>query len=444
MINDLTKGSPARVILLYSLPIILGNLFQQIYNTVDIIIVGRFVSYQALAGVGITSAIVFLVSGFVIGTTSGLGIRTAQFFGAGEMDNVRRSIGTSIIICAAVATILTVFSVTGVKPVLKLMGTSDDIFVYARNYLTIICAGVSTLTAYNLVACILRALGDSRTPLYFLIFSSALNIILDVVLVKTLGLGVEGAAFATIFSQLISSVLCFVFAFSRYKEIRLSRDDFRTSWKFIGEHLSIGMPMAFQFSITALGVIFLNSALNSFPAPYIAGFSAASKITSLASIVPVSFGVAIANYCGQNYGARKIDRMNKGVNATILMSAIVCVAMSLSLYFLDNQITSLFVDKGTVDGVADIYDASTRYLHISAMLLPFLFLIFIYRNALQGIGKTFWPLMGGVSELVLRAITSFILPQRFGYTGVILVDCLSWVIACVILVIAYYSLKRKF
>lgn len=440
MINDLTKGSPAKVILLYSLPIILGNIFQQVYNTVDIIIVGRYVSYQALAGVGITGGVTFLLLGFILGTTSGLGIRTAQYFGAGDMRNVRRSIGTSILICVATALILTLVSLVCVNPLLRIMGTSEEIFPFAKGYLLIYCAGLSTQTAYNLISCILRALGDSRTPLYFLIFSSLLNIGLDLLLVKTFGMGVEGAALATIISQLVASVLCFIYAFCRYKEIRLKKEDFKTSWSFIWEHLGIGLPMAFQFSITAIGVLFLNAALNAFPAPYIAGFSAANKVTNLASLVPVSFGVAIANYVGQNYGAGRMDRMKRGIDATIIMSAIVCMIVCAVMVIFDTQITSLFVDSKVSDGLADIYDASTRYLHISAMLMPFLFLIFIYRNALQGIGKTFWPLMAGVSELLLRAITSFILPKLYGYTGVILVDCLSWVIACVMLTISYYFL----
>lgn len=438
MINDLTKGSPARVIFYYSLPVILGNVFQQVYNFVDNIIVGRYVSYQALAGVGVTTGMTFLILGFVLGITSGLGVRTAQYFGAGDMKNVRRSIGTSIIICTVISVFLTLIALLMAEPVLRIMGTGPEIFPHSRDYVTVIFAGLATQTAYNLIACILRALGDSKTPLYFLIFSSGLNVALDLLFVCKFGWGVKGAAFATVLSQLVSAILCFIFAFVRYKEIRLSREDFRTSWDYIWEHLVIGLPMAFQFSITALGMIFLNAALASFPSPYIAGFSAASRICNLGSLVPVSFGVAMANYAGQNFGAGRMDRLRQGVKATCLMSLAVCAVVCSIMIVFQNQLTSLFLDKGMTENVADIYDASTRYLHVSAALFPFLFLIFIYRNALQGIGKTFWPLMAGVGELVIRAVTSFILPKHFGYTGVIYVDCLSWVLACTMLAISYY------
>lgn len=446
MINDLTKGNPARVIFFYSLPVILGNVFQQVYNFVDNVIVGRYVSYQALAGVGITTGMTFLILGFIVGTTSGLGVRTAQYFGAGDMKSVKRSIGTSIIITSVVALLLTLFAVLGAEPLLRLFGAEPEIFQHAKDYVTIIFAGLATQAAYNLIACILRALGDSKTPLYFLIFSSVMNVVLDVVFVCSFGWGVKGAAFATVLAQLVSAVFCFIYAFARYKEIRLSREDFRTSWAFIWEHLAIGMPMAFQFSITAIGAIFLNAALAGFPAPYIAGFSAANRITNLGSLVPVSFGVAMANYAGQNFGAGRMDRMRQGVRATVAMSMCICVIVSAIMLIFPHQLTSIFVDPNASGNVADIYDAARRYLQVSAALLPSLFLIFIYRNALQGIGKTFWPLMGGVGELVIRAVTSFILPKLYGYTGVIFVDCLSWVLACLILIIAYYFIivrKRK-
>lgn len=443
MINDLTKGSPAKVIFFYSLPVILGNVFQQVYNFVDNIIVGRFVSYQALAGVGVTSGMTFLMLGFIIGTTSGLGVRTAQFFGAGDMKNVRKSIGTSIIICTAVSILLTAIALLTADPMLKMIGAGEEIFHYSRDYVTVIYAGLATQAAYNLVSCILRALGDSKTPLYFLIFSSVFNVALDLLFVRSFGWGVKGAAFATVLAQFISALFCFIFAFTRYKEIRLSRDDFRTSMHYIWEHLEIGLPMAFQFSITAIGVLFLNAALADFPSPYIAGFSAANRTANLGMLVPVSFGVAMANFAGQNLGAGKMDRVRQGVRATCLMSLAVCVVVSSVFLLFPDFLTSLFLDSNATDSVADIFDASRRYLHVSAFLFPFLFLIFIFRNALQGIGKPFWPLMAGVGELLIRAVTSFILPRYFGYTGVIYVDCLSWVLACIILAISYYFIVVK-
>lgn len=444
MIRDLTKGNPARVIFIYSLPIIIGNVFQQVYNFVDNVIVGRYVSYQALAGVGVTNGMTYLMLGFMVGITGGLGVKTAQHFGSGDIANVRKSIATGIVVCSAFAAVMTAASVLLADPVLRLLGAGPDIFGYARDYSVIIFAGLATQAAYNFISSVLRALGDSRTPLYFLIFSSVLNVVLDFLFVCGTGWGVRGAAFATVLSQLLSAVLCFIYAFTRYKEIRLRRSDFKLDGKFISDHLSLSFPMAVQSSIIAVGVIFLNAALASFPSQYIAGFSAASRTSNLGALVPVSLGVAMANYAGQNYGAGMMKRIRQGVRACCLMAMGVCLPVSSAMLVFPEQLTSLFVDPDTAGDVADIYDASVRYLRVSASLFPFLFLIFIFRNALLGIGRPFWPFMACVGELVLRAVTSFIFPKMFGYTGVIYVDCLSWVVACLIVFLAYvFIVVRK-
>ncbi|MBR5434860.1 MAG: MATE family efflux transporter [Bacteroidales bacterium] len=437
MVRDLTKGRPANVILLFAFPIILGNVFQQVYSVVDSIIVGRYVSYQALAGVGITNGLTFFIFGFVLGVTSGLGIMTAQFFGAKNYAKMRQSLGTGFIICAGLSVLLTIIAVASIKPSLKFMGASDDIYEYSHDYLAIIYIGLITQVAYNMVSCILRGLGDSKTPLYFLIFSSVLNIVLDYLFVKTFGWGVTGVAWATVVSQLVSAIFCFIYVFTRYKELRLKREDFRTSWSFIWDHLRVGLPMALQFSITAFGVIVLYSALNDFPTTYIAGFTTASKIQSLGMLVPISLGVAIANYVGQNYGAGNLVRMRVGVNSALLMSIGVCIIVSITMALLATPLTSMFLDPNVTGDRSAIYAASTQYLYVSALFFPFLFLLFIYRNALQGVGKTFMPLMAGVTELVVRVVASLILPKFWGYQGIILVDVLAWVGACLLLFISY-------
>lgn len=444
MVTDLTKGSPAKVIFLYSLPIILSNVFQQVYSMVDSVIVGRFVNYQALAGLGVVNGLTFFILGFVMGITSGLGIRTAQMFGAGDMKGVRRSIGTSLIICTGLAIVLTALSSALVGPTLKLMNTPDDVYPYAISYVSIIFAGLATQVAYNMISCILRALGDSSTPLYFLIFSSLLNLGLDYLFIAVFGLGVRGAGIATIISQGLSAALCFGFAFWRYPQIRLSREDFRTSLSFIWEHLSIGLPMALQFSITAFGIILLQSALNSFPASYIAGFTAANKVQNVGFLVATAFGVAIANYSGQNYGAGDIRRVRRGVNVTLAMTLCVCAVASAMLALFADQMTELFLSPEEADAAKEgILDASRRYLHISAVFFPFLYSLFVFRNALQGIGKTFWPLMGGVLELIIRGVGAFTLPSWLGYRGIIFTDPMAWVGACTLLVIAYYLQMPK-
>lgn len=444
MIKNLTKGNPAKVILLFSFPIILGNIFQQIYSVVDTIIVGKFVNYQALAGVGITNGMTFLVFGFVIGITSGCGIRIAQFFGAGDYVKMRRSIATCYLICIALIMFLTIVALACIEPMLRVINTPENIYGYAHDYMFYTFLGLFSQVGYNLISSILRALGDSKTPLYFLIFASGLNIILDILFVKNFGWGVPGAAWATILSQLISATLCFVYVHYRYPQLRLTKTDFKTSWSFIWEHLRIGLPMAFQFSITAAGIIIFFAALNSFPTTYIAGFTSASKIQNLGMLIPISFGVAIATYVGQNYGAGNILRMRRGVLYTIIMTLIVCLAVSLLMILFARPLTSLFLDGKATGNSEEIFYASCHYLYISATFFPFLFLIFVFRNALQGVGKTFWPLMAGVLELVIRTIASFTLPSIFGYNGIVMVDVLAWIGASILLLIAYILQMPKF
>lgn len=437
MTNDLTKGSPARVIFFFSLPIILGNLFQKVYDFVDSVIVGRFINYEALAGVGLTNGFTFMVLGFVWGVTSGLGIRTAQLYGAGDMKGMRRSVGTSLIISAALSVFLTVAALLLTGPLLHLIRTQEAVYNYAYTYLIIMFAGITAQVAYNMISCILRALGDSRTPLYFLIFSSVLNVCMDLLFIVVFGWGVAGAAYATVLAQAVSAALCFLYAFRRYPELKLSADDFRTSWAFVWEHLRIGIPMALQFSITAMGIVILQAALNIYPPTYIAGFAAASKVQSLFVLVPISFGVAIASYVGQNYGAGEIGRVRKGVNATLVMILAICVVMSLSMVAFAKPMTSLFLSADAGEMVTPIFRAARRYLHFSAMFFPFLYVIFLYRNALQGVGRTLLPLLAGVLELVIRTVASLTLPRLYGYDGVIFSDVSAWIGACIMLVISY-------
>ncbi len=444
MIKNLTRGNPAKVILLFSFPIILGNIFQQLYSVVDTVIVGKFVNYEALAGVGITNGMTFLVFGFVIGISSGFGIRIAQHFGAGNYDTMRRSVATSYIIGAALTVVLTIVALAATKPMLNLINTPESIYGYAYQYMCITFMGLFSQVAYNLISSILRALGDSKTPLYFLMFCSVLNVFFDILFVKYFGWEVKGAAYATILSQTISATLCFAYVYHRYPQLRLSKSDFKTSWAFIWDHLRIGLPMAFQFSITAAGVIIFFAALNTFPTTYIAGFTAASKIQNLGMLIPISFGVAIATYVGQNFGAGNILRMRRGVLNTSIMTLIVCVGVSLLMVLLARPLTSLFLDENTIGNTEEIFYASCHYLYVSATFFPFLFLIFVFRNALQGVGKTFWPLMAGVSELVIRAVASSTLPKYFGYDGIVVVDVLSWVGACTMLLIAYIVQMPKF
>lgn len=441
---DLTKGSCARVITLYSLPIILGNVFQQCYSLVDSIIVGRNVSYQALAGLGASNGLVFFIIGFVLGITSGMGICMAQAFGKGDYDRLRRSLATSVVICMATALLLTLAGAVLCGPALRMMGTPDEVYPYASVYLLVTVLGITATMAYNLIACALRAIGDSRTPLYFLIFSSVVNVALDLLFIVSFGWGVMGAALATVIAQALSAVLSFGYALRQYPFLRLCRADFALQSQEVKEHLRIGMPMALQFSIVSIGLILLQSALNEFPATYIAGFTAANKIQNIGALVAMAFGTAIANFAGQNYGAGNLDRVRRGVRATLAIVMAVCVVSSSALLLWPDAFTSMYVDSemASLPNVGEIYFSSGRYLFVTAIFFPFLYLIFVYRNALQGIGRTFWPLMAGLLELAIRCVASFTLPKVWGYNGIVMIDMLAWIGAAVMLVVAYFFIMR--
>lgn len=441
METNLTIGKPARTITLFALPIIAGNVFQQVYNLVDNAVVGRCVNYQALAGVGITNGLTFLVLGFVIGITSGFGIKMAQCYGEGNIERFRRSFATSLVLSAIIGLLLTGAATSLAGPLLRLIGTGNEIMPYAHRYVLVLFGGTLAPMAYNMIACALRAIGDSRTPLWTLIFSSVLNVGLDLLMVARLGMGVAGAAWATIIAQGVSALLCFAYAWRKYPILRLRWSDLQ-GWRTDSKaHLGIGVPMALQFSVTAIGLIMLQAALNSFPATYIAGFTAANKIQNIGALVAMSFGTAIATYAGQNYGAGNIKRIEQGVRSVLVIEAVVCVVASAILLLIPDQLTSVFVNQEATDaaGVTEIFMASRKYLFTSAVFFPFLYLIFVYRNVLQGMGRTFWPLMAGFLELALRAAGSLWLPPRFGYNGIIVIDIIAWIGAAVMLVIAYLA-----
>lgn len=441
--KELTEGNPAKVIILFAIPIIIGNICQQIYNVVDTIIVGRFVSYHALAGIGAINGLNFVILNFFLGLTEGLSIKTAQYFGARDKERMRKSVGTSLMICIAFTVLMSIVSTSLTDSMLHLINTPEDVFPFARDYITIIFTGMVALVAYNMIACILRAVGDSRTPLYFLIFASVVNIGLDLLFILTFNLGIKGAAAATVTSQLISAVLCFAYAFNRFPDLRISFKDMIPSRTDIREHLRISLPMAFQFSIIGIGIIVLQYALNGFPSTYIAGFTAGSKVQNLCISVGISIGMAMASYVGQNYGARAFDRIKKGVNAALVICLGVCIVVCTIMTLFAEPLTSMFLEKEIGEDATEIYYASKTYLKMCAIFFPFLFSIFVYRNALQGMGKTTWPLISGFLELVIRTVVALTLPAAIGYMGIPLTDASSWTGASLFLLTAYYISLHK-
>lgn len=439
MTKDMTQGSPVKHILLFSIPLLIGNVFQQFYSMVDTIIVGRFVGVDALAAVGSTGSLVFLINGFALGLTSGFSVMVSQRFGANDEKGLRKAVSSSVVLCAALVVILTTTSLIAAKPLLHLMNTPDNIFNDAYIYVAIIFAGIVTTVAYNMMASILRALGDSKSPLYFLIISSILNIVLDLVFIINFKMGVAGAAYATIISQGVSAILCFIYILKKYAILKLSRKDYNVKKSMYIKHLKIGIPMALQFSITALGLITVQGALNVLGSTVIAAYTASSKALQLVMQPAVTYGVTMATYCGQNLGAKRYDRIKDGVNKAIKISIITSIIAGFVLIAFGTQFVKLFIENPD----AQIIAYSKQVLTISGIFFIPLGLIFIFRNALQGIGESFVPMMAGVAELGARALVAFTLPAFWGFFGICLADPIAWIAASIPLTLYYHRTIKK-
>ena len=434
--KDMTTGNPFSLIILYSVPLLLGNIFQQMYNMVDTIIVGRLLGTNSLAAVGNTGAMHFLILGFAYGVTSGFAVITAQRFGAKDEKGLRWSVAMNIMLNVAIGAVITVVSCLLTMPLLRAINTPPEIIGESFTYIFIIFLGLGAMILYNASACILRAVGDSRSPLVFLIFSSLLNIALDFVLIIYGGMGVAGAAVATVVSQAAAGISSAVWIWVRYPFLRVSRRDFVWDTYFAAQHLKIGLNMAFQFSITAIGTVVLQGALNVFGAAKIAAYTAAQKVVQLVTVAAETIGVTMANYGGQNYGANRIDRIKDGTNKAVLISLVFSLIAFALAWFLSDQLAGMFISGEQ----PEVLDGARTYLHICGAFFPVLFLLFIYRNVLQSIGLGFWPLMGGVFELLARVVVAFLLPQAIGYVGICLADPAAWLFATVPLGIAYYKI----
>ncbi len=440
MTRDMTQGSPVRLILTFSLPLLIGNIFQQLYNMVDTMIVGRFVSTQALAGVGSTGAISFLIMGFAMGVTSGFSVVISQRFGANDEKGLRNAVAMSVYLCIALTVVMTLVSTLATRPLLMLMNTPDDMFADAYNYIFTIFLGMAAPIFYNMLAGILRALGDSRTPLYFLILSSLLNVGLDLLFIITFHMGVVGAAVATIISQVVSGLLCLLYVAKRFPILRFQKGDWKLNWSLIGLHLKIGLPMAFQFSITAIGVMAIQGAINSFGSNAAAGYTAASKVEQICTQPMNTFGVTMATYAGQNLGAARIDRVKEGVWKCAALSTVVSVIVTLLVFVAGDWFVTLFVGGNEPEVMA----YARQYMYITSVFYFMLGLLFVFRNALQGMGASMVTLVGGGIELVLRTAIAFILPPLIGFTGICVAGPSAWIGASVPLIIVFLILIPRY
>ena len=434
MTKDLTSGSPLKVILLFSLPLVLGNLFQQFYALADTIIVGRFCGVGALASVGATGSVNYLILGFVIGVCNGFAIPIAQLFGARDYSDLRRHVANAAWLCIAGSVVLTVMTVALTRPMMQLMQTPTDILDGAVTYIGWIFAGIPFIFLYNMVAAIMRALGDSKTPLYFLILTSALNIGLDLLFIIPFQMGVLGAALATDISQVVSGVLSFLYLSRKFDVLKMQKADFAYSKKACARLLGIGIPMGLQCSITAIGSVIMQWAVNVLGSTAVAAVTAAGKTQSLLTVPMESVGTAMATYAGQNLGASRMDRVRQGVNSAMLIILVYGVGSALILHFTDVQIMSLFLDTAKE---VDIVAMGREYLFWNSVFFVPLGALIVWRYSIQGLGFSSLAMLAGVAEMVARTAVAIVLVPVLGYFGAELSNPAAWIAACLFLYPAY-------
>ena len=440
MAKDMTSGKPIKLIWNFTIPLLIGNLFQQLYNMADTFIVGRTIGVHALASVGSTGSIIFLILGFANGLTAGLAIPLAQRYGAKDYLGVKRSFYVSILISAVVAILLTILSMIFCRQILEIMQTPVEIIDGAYDYLMVIFAGIFSSMAFNLLSNIFRSIGDAKTPLYFLVIACIMNIILDVVFIAGFGMGVEGAGYATVLSQIFSALACILYIWKKIPILRLNSKDFVAESSDVREHVRISFPMAFQSSIIAIGAIIIQITLNQLGATAVAAYTAAQKIDQVAILPMMSFGVTMATFVAQNYGAKKYDRIWRGVRDCIKLSLTFAISVGIIL----NLLSPIFIRAVVGVGHEEVVELGAIYFITNGTMYSLLSLLFIYRYTLQGVGKTFTPTVAGIMELCMRAFAAVVLSNLYGYTGATMANPLAWLGSLIPLMIAYYLFKNKF
>lgn len=431
MTKDMTTGKPLKLIIAFCIPMTLGNLLQQLYNIIDAVVVGQYLGSTALGAVGATGSICFLIIGFATGICSGFGILIAQSYGAGDYSGMRRYAVNSLYLCAAVSVVLTILTMIFTRPILKLMNTPDDIIDQAAVFLSISFAGLTVTILYNILSCIMRALGDSRSPLIFLAISAVLNIFLDIAFIRGLGTGVGGAAVATMISQLTASLLCIFYIKKKFGILIPEKGETAFQPQLASKLLSVGLPMALQFSITAIGTIIIQNEINKLGTDHVVAVTAASKIQNIVTGPMECLGVTLATYCGQNRGARNYKRIADGMRKGAAAEIIYCIASCIFIRLFSRYIALLFIDSGETA----VMDLAEYYLHITSVFFPVLGILFLLRNSLQGLGYSMLPMTAGITELAARTLVAKILVAAIGYTGVCLAGPIAWFAADVLLII---------
>ncbi|MBQ7359263.1 MAG: MATE family efflux transporter [Lachnospiraceae bacterium] len=436
---DMTKGSPTKLIARFIIPIIIGNIFQQFYSMADTIIVGRYIGLHALGAVGATGTISFLILGFAQGLTTGFTVQTAQYYGAGDEQGLKRSVYSAGFLSAIVTVIMTIVSVCFMDTLLTWMNTPADMYDMARDYIITICGGMVFSIVYNLLASILRAIGNSVVPVVLLIIAAFLNVGLDILFIAGFHWGVAGAAYATLVSQAVSGILCILYIWKKVPILHFGKQHAQLHGQCVRNQLSVGIPMALQYSITAVGTIMVQSALNLLGSTVVGAYSVACKVENLVTQPYPAMGATMATYGAQNRGVNDLDRISKGAKVASVMTIVYSVIIYGVLMFILPYAIRLFV----TEDIEVVYGYAKTYLSISGLFFIPLGMIFLFRNLLQGCGYGFLPMMGGVVELVSRAIGAFIATSMLSFVGVCFANISAWASAGLFFWVLYLILMRR-
>ena len=440
MVKDLTAGNPLKLILFFSLPMVIGNLFQQFYNMADSIVVGQFLGVDALAAVGSTGSINFLVLGFATGTCSGLCIPVAQAFGAGDHQKMRRYVTNAVYIALAITVVITLGTMLLTRQILELMRTPDNIFEDAYAYIIVVFAGTGALMLYNLLSGILRALGDSKTPLYFLIVASVLNVVLDILFIVPFQMGTAGAAYATVIAQAVSGLLCLFYIWKRFPILRMKKEDWHLQPVLVRRLLYMGVPMGLQFSLTAVGSIILQTAVNGLGSGIVAAVTTLDRVLSHSDPAVGDAGAYYGDLLRAEFGGRK-NRTDPEGNphqhpAGNGYSVFGCLLVAL----LGGEISRLFING---DEIGEILQQVQHFLLVNGLFYPALTIILVYRNSLQGLGSGVPAMTAGIFELVGRSLVAFCLVGTFGFNAVCFANPAAWIAADLLLLPVYFIVIRR-
>lgn len=438
--RNLTKGSPVKMILMFAVPLFIGQLFQLFYSLVDTRIVGALLGDTALAAVGATTSLCDLLNNLLNGFTNGFGIIIATYFGAGNKRIMKNAIAGTVVLSVSITVAISAAGTIALYGILNLLNVSPELFDASSSYLRIIMMGLIAGAMYNMLASILRAIGDSFTPLIFLIISTVLNIILDYTFIKYLDTGVAGAAVATVVSQLVSAILCFIYMYKKYPELHLCMDNFIESKPLLVKMLSTGASMSFMISFVHIGTVALQTSINTFGTNIIVAHTAARKASSIFMLPFSVFGTTLATYCSQNFGAGEYSRIKTGIKASVLLTFAWCTAVIV----VANTLSPVIINAITATSEPEVIDTATLYLRINTALYYIPAVICLFRQGMQGFGDNITPLISSSMELIVKVLAAVLLAPAIGYMGIIVAEPIAWIVMVIPLIISMRKFFKKY